>query len=116
MPPRSLGQLSFTGVYPHYVAKATRKGRTQAEVDAVICWLTGYSPEALHGHTEQPIDFRTFFAQAPALHPHWEQVTGTICGVRIEALEDPLDRQVRVLDKLVEELARGKALAKVLRP
>lgn len=107
--------MSFASVYPHYVTKAERKGRTQDEVDQIIAWLTGYSPEQLQAVLEAEIDFRTFFAQAPALNPARTLITGVICGVRVEELEDPLMREIRYLDKLIDELARGKAMEKVLR-
>jgi hypothetical protein len=102
-------------VYPHYVRKVTTKGRTQAELDAVICWLTGYSADALAAQLADRRDFETFFAEAPALHPNVGKITGTICGVRIEAIEDPLMRKIRYLDKLVDELAKGRPMAKILR-
>jgi hypothetical protein len=106
---------SVASVYPHYVTKAGRKGRTRAEVDAVIRWLTGYDQAALEAQLAAGTDFRTFFAQAPAPQPMRTAITGTICGVRIEAIEDPLMREIRILDKLVDELARGRPLERVLR-
>jgi hypothetical protein len=106
---------SFASVYPHYVRKATSKGRTKEEVDEVICWLTGYSPEALAAQIEQKKDFEAFFSEAPALHPHASKITGVICGVRIEEIEDPLMRKIRYLDKLIDELAKGRAMTKILR-
>lgn len=106
---------SFASVYPHYVAKAERKGRTKAEVDEIILWLTGFSPEAFAGQLADQSDFRTFFAQAPAMNPARAQIKGVICGVRVEEIEDPLMREIRYLDKLIDELARGKAMAKILR-
>lgn len=106
---------SVASVYPHYVNKAEKKGRTQAEVDEVIRWLTGYTPDALADHLERRTDFETFFADAPALNPNVDKITGVICGVRIEAIEDPLMRNIRYLDKLVDELAKGRPMAKVLR-
>lgn len=102
-------------VYPHYVAKAERKGRTEAEVEAIVQWLTGYSPEALRAKLDSGADFETFFAEAPAMNPARASITGTICGVRIEAIEEPLMREIRYLDKLVDELARGKKMEKILR-
>jgi hypothetical protein len=102
-------------VYPHYVAKAQRKGRSKAEVDAVIRWLTGYSQDALDKLLADKTDFQTFFAQAPAMNPARDQVTGSVCGVKVQEVEDPLMREIRILDKLVDELAKGKALEKVLR-
>ncbi len=106
---------SFASVYPHYVAKAQRKGRTQAEVDAIIRWLTGYSPEALQAELEAGTDFETFFARAPGMNPARAAITGTICGVRIETIEEPVMREIRYLDKLVDELAKGKKMEKILR-
>jgi hypothetical protein len=107
--------MSFAGVYPHYVAKAEAKGRTRAEVDEVICWLTGYTPKALARQIERKKDIETFFGEAPALHPNAEKITGVICGVRIEEIADPLMRKVRYLDKLVDELAKGRPMEKILR-
>ena len=104
----------FASVYPHYVAKAERKGRTQAEVDEVICWLTGFDGAALRRHLEAGTTFEDFFAMA-TLHPNAELITGSVCGVKVQEVEDPLMRRIRYLDKLVDELARGKALEKVLR-
>ena len=106
---------SFGSVYPHYVAKAERKGRSKAEVDEVIRWLTGYSQAELGRVLEDETDFEAFFAQAPGLNPARSLVTGTVCGVRVEAVEDPLMREIRYLDKLIDELAKGKAMAKILR-
>jgi len=106
---------SFASVYPHYVQKAERKGRTRAEVDQVICWLTGYTPDALAEQIERRKDFETFFAEAPALHPNAVRITGVVCGVRIEEIDDPLMRNIRYLDKLVEELAKGRPMEKILR-
>ncbi len=106
---------SVASVYPHYVAKAERKGRTREEVDEVIGWLTGYGPDDLAVQLEQGTDFETFFANAPAPNPARSRITGVICGVRIEEIEDPTMREIRYLDKLVDELARGKPMDKVLR-
>lgn len=106
---------SFASVYSHYVTKAERKGRTRAEVDQVICWLTGYSPRALAKQIADKKDFETFFREAPALHPNAPKITGVICGVRIEEIEHPLMRKIRYMDKLVDELARGRAMEKILR-
>ncbi|MES5815176.1 DUF2200 domain-containing protein [Pseudoxanthomonas sp. Soil82] len=108
-------QTAFAKVYPMYVQKAERKGRTRAEVDQVIRWLTGYSQAALERQVAREVDFTTFFAEAPTMNPRRGFVTGVVCGVRVEEVEDPLMRQIRILDKLVDELARGKALEKVLR-
>ena len=107
--------MSFASVYPLYVAKAEKKGRTRAEVDQVICWLTGYTAAALARQIERRVDFETFFAEAPALHPNAAQITGTICGVRIQEIDDPLMRKIRYLDKLVDELAKGRPMEKILR-
>lgn len=106
---------SFASVYPHYVAKAERKGRTKSEVDQIIRWLTGFSQEGLEREIAQKSDFRTFFREAPALNPVRAEIKGVVCGVRVETVEDPLMREIRYLDKLVDELARGKAMNKILR-
>jgi hypothetical protein len=106
---------SFASVYPHYVAKAEKKGRTRAEVDEIIEWLTGYSRQALQARLDAGTDFETFFAEAPALNPARTSITGTICGVRVEEIEDPLMREIRYLDKLIDELGRGKAMYRILR-
>lgn len=105
----------FASVYPHYVRKAETKGRTQEEVDQVIRWLTGYSAAALAEQLERGKDFRSFFDEAPALHPNASRITGVICGVRIEEIEDPLMRNIRYLDKLVDELAKGRPMERILR-
>jgi len=107
--------MPFATVYPLYVQKAENKGRTKKEVDEVICWLLGYSPKALAEQIRQKKDLATFFREAPALHPNASKITGTICGVRLEAIEDPLMRHIRYLDKLVDELAKGRPMAKILR-
>ena len=106
---------SFASVYPHYVQKAEGKGRTRQEVDEVICWLTGYDSRALAEQIERKKDFETFFSEAPALNQNASKITGVICGVRIEEIEDPLMRNIRYLDKLVDELAKGRPLDKILR-
>jgi len=108
--------MPFAKVYPMYVQKAERKGRSKKEVDQIICWLTGYDEPGLRRQIEQANDFRTFFAQAPALHPNRSLIKGLICGVRVEEVEDPLMQQIRQMDKLVDELAKGKAMEKILRP
>jgi hypothetical protein len=105
----------FAKVYPLYVQKAERKNRTKAEVDEVICWLTGYDPAGLQRQLEAQADFRTFFAEAPAMHPNCPLITGVVCGVRVEEVEDPLMQKIRYLDKLVDELAKGRKMEKVLR-
>lgn len=107
--------MTVSSVYPLYVAKAEKKGRKKAEVDTIICWLTGYSPKELKDQLKTETNFETFFAEAPQLNPARAQIKGTICGVRIEEIEDPLMREVRYLDKLVDELAKGKVMEKVLR-
>jgi hypothetical protein len=107
--------MSVASVYPLYLAKAEKKGRTRAEVDEVICWLTGYEPDELEGQLHRQVDFETFFAEAPAPNPSRALITGVICGVRVEEIEEPTMREIRYLDKLVDELARGKAMEKVLR-
>ncbi|MGJ5818608.1 DUF2200 domain-containing protein [Paludibaculum fermentans] len=108
-------RMTFASVYPHYVAKAERKGRTKQELHTVIHWLTGYDEKALQQVIEKKVDFETFFAQAPQMNPNAPKITGVICGYRIEEIEDPLMRQVRYLDKLVDELAKGRAMEKILR-
>lgn len=105
----------FSSVYPLYVQKAERKGRTQAEVDQVIRWLTGYTQAGLQRQISREHDVETFFAQAPAMNPASACVTGLVCGVRVEEVADPLMRRIRILDKLVDELAKGKAMEKILR-
>lgn len=105
---------SVASVYPHYVAKAERKGRTKAEVDEIILWLTGYSQAQLDARLADKADFQTFFAEAPKLHPARANIKGVICGVRVEDVAEPLMREIRYLDKLVDELARGKAMEKIL--
>lgn len=107
--------VAFCEVYPLYLQKAERKGRTRDEVDEVICWLTGYDREGLQRQVGRGVDFETFFAEAPAIHPKSVLVTGVVCGVRVEEVEDPLMRRIRQLDKLIDELARGKAMVKILR-
>ena len=107
--------MSFASVYPLYVAKAEKKGRKKSEVDAIICWLTGYSQQELKKQLKKQTDFETFFAEAPQLNPARSLIKGTICGVRIEEIEEPLMREIRYLDKLVDELAKGKAMEKILR-
>ena len=107
--------MPFAKVYPLYVQKAERKSRTKEEVDQVICWLTGYDAAGLQRQIEQGSDFRTFFARAPAMHPNASQITGVICGVRVEEIEDPLMRKIRCMDKLVDELAKGRKMEKILR-
>ena len=107
--------MSFGKVYPHYITKAERKGRTKAEVDEIIFWLTGYNAEQLAEILEKETDFETFFAEAPELHPSRKLITGVICGVRVENIEEATMQEIRYLDKLVDELAKGKAMEKILR-
>jgi hypothetical protein len=107
--------VSVASVYPMYVAKAEKKGRTRAEVDEVICWLTGYGRDELEDQLQKQVDFETFFAEAPWPNPSRALITGVICGVRVEEIAEPTMREIRYLDKLVDELARGKAMEKVLR-
>lgn len=107
--------ISVASVYPYYLTKAEKKGRTKAEVDEVIRWLTGYSQEQLEAHLAAKTSFEDFFAQAPLLNPARSLITGTICGVRIEAIEEPLMRELRYMDKLIDELAKGRPMAKILR-
>ena len=106
---------SFANVYPYYIAKAEKKGRTKAEVDAIICWLTGYTQHQFEGQLKKQTDFETFFAKAPRLNPARRSITGVICGVRVEEIQEPTMREIRYLDKLVDELAKGKAMDKILR-
>ena len=106
---------SFARVYPHYVAKAERKGRTKAEVDKIIRWLTGYSQMQLEAQIEKQTDFETFFAEAPQMNPLRTLIKGVICGVRVEDIEEPIMQEIRYLDKLIDELAKGKAMEKILR-
>ena len=108
-------QTAFAKVYPMYVQKAERKGRTKEEVDQVICWLTGYDRAGLQRQIDRENDFATFFAQAPAMHPNASAITGVVCGVRVEEIEDPLMQKIRWLDKLVDELAKGRKMEKILR-
>jgi len=108
-------KTSFASVYPHYVQKAEKKGRKRKEVDEVICWLTGYSPQALAMQIKKKTDFETFFNEAPSLHPNASKITGVVCGVRIEEIENPLMRKIRYMDKLVDELAKGRPMEKILR-
>lgn len=107
--------MSVASVYPHYINKAEKKGRTKAEVDEIIYWLTGYDAAALQNILDNKIDFETFFAQAPQLNANVSKITGVICGYRVEEIADPVMQKVRYLDKLIDELARGKAMEKILR-
>jgi hypothetical protein len=107
--------MSFASVSPHYVSKVERKGRTRAELDEVLCWLTGYDAQQLAAQIQLEVDLRSFFLGAPRLNPKAQLITGTICGVKIEAIEDPLMKKIRWMDKLVDELSKGRPMAKVLR-
>ena len=107
--------ISVASVYPHYIAKAEKKGRTRAEVDEIICWLTGHTPATLHAELERKTTFEDFFAQAPALNPNRTLITGMICGYRVEEIEEPLMRELRYMDKLIDELAKGRPMEKILR-
>ncbi|GEN68029.1 MULTISPECIES: DUF2200 domain-containing protein [Chryseobacterium] len=106
---------SVASVYPHYIQKAKKKGRTQSEVDEIICWLTGYDQQGLQDHLDQKTDFKTFFEQAPQIHPNVSLIKGVICGYRVEEIEDELMRNIRYMDKLIDELAKGKKMEKILR-
>ncbi len=108
-------KMSFAGVYPHYIAKAEKKGRTKEEVDTIIYWLTGYDEKALQQVLASKTNFEDFFAEAPELNPNVSKITGVICGYRIEDIEDKLMQKIRYLDKLIDELAKGKAMEKILR-
>lgn len=107
--------MKFAKVYPLYVQKAQRKNRTKEEVDQIICWLTGYDQAGLQRQIEQENDFETFFSQAPGFHPNSALIKGVVCGVRVEEIEDPLMQKIRYLDKLIDELAKGKTMEKILR-
>ena len=115
MPGHRIFATKFSSVYPLYVQKAERKGRTKEEVDRIICWLTGYSEAGLQQQLQQESDFETFFARAPAIHPNSSLIKGVVCGVRVEEVEDPLMQKIRYLDKLIDELAKGKLMEKILR-
>jgi hypothetical protein len=107
--------ISFASVYPLYIAKAEKKGRTKAEVDQVIAWLTGYSPKEFKSQIDKKADLETFFAEAPKINPARTLIKGVICGIRVEDIEEPIMRDIRYMDKLIDELARGKAMDKILR-
>lgn len=115
MPRMNIRAIKFAKVYPMYVQKAERKGRTKAEVDELIFWLTGYDAQGLADQLARDTDFESFFAEAPRLHPNRGQITGVICGYRVEEIEDPFEQTLRQLDKIIDELARGKALEKIKR-
>lgn len=107
--------VSFASVYPHYIAKAEKKGRTKAEVDEIVCWLTGYSQDELEAQVGKEVDLEGFYVDAPVPNPSRALIKGVVCGVRVEEIEEPTMREIRYLDKLIDELARGKALEKILR-
>ena len=115
MPRNHIFAMKFARVHPLYVQKAERRNRTKKEVDQIICWLTGYDQAGLQQQIEQENDLETFFAQSPRIHPNSMLIKGVVCGVRVEAIEDPLMRKIRYLDKLIDELAKGKAMEKILR-
>ncbi len=108
-------KMSFAGVYPRYITKAEKKGRTKAEVDEIIRWLTGYTQKKLETQIEKKTDFETFFAKAPKLNPNRKLIKGVVCGIRVEEIKEPLMQEIRYLDKLIDELARGKKMEKILR-
>jgi len=115
MKAENIYKMSFSKVYPLYVSKAEKKGRTKSEVDEIICWLTGYSQDELEVQLEKQADFETFFREAPQLNPSRSLIKGVVCGVRVENIEDPMMQNIRYLDKLIDELAKGKAMEKILR-
>lgn len=115
MTPHRIYSVSVASVYPHYVAKAEKKGRTKAEVDTIICWLTGHTAETLQEQLSAKTNFEDFFAQAPQMNPHRALITGVVCGIRVEDIQEPTMREIRYLDKLIDELAKGKAMQKILR-
>ncbi len=108
-------KMSFASVYPHYISKAEKKGRSKEELDTIICWLTGYDLQTLQQQIDNKTDFETFFADAPQINPNASKITGVICGYRVEEIENPLMQKIRYLDKLIDELAKGKAMEKILR-
>lgn len=115
MPKHQVFAIKFAKVYPLYVQKAERKNRTKEEVDRIICWLTGYDQQGLRQQIEQENDIETFFAEAPGIHPNSSLIKGVVCGVRVEEIEDPLMQRIRYLDKLIDELAKGRPMEKILR-
>lgn len=115
MPKNRVFNIKFASLYPLYVQKAERKNRTREEVDQIICWLTGYDQAGLQRQIEQENDLVAFFAQAPGIHPNSALITGVVCGVRVEEIEDPLMQKIRYMDKLIDELAKGKTMEKILR-
>ncbi|MEH6764449.1 MAG: DUF2200 domain-containing protein [Aequorivita antarctica] len=111
----NLYKLPFANVYPYYIAKAEKKGRTKEELDRIICWLTGYDQKGLQQQLDSKASFENFYTEAPQLNPNVSKITGVVCGIRVEEIEDPLMQKIRYLDKLVDELAKGKAMEKILR-
>jgi len=107
--------MSFAGVYPHYITKAEKKGRTKTDVDKIVCWLTGYNQKELKDQIKKKISFETFFSKAPKLNPNRKLIKGIVCGIRVEDIKEPLMQEIRYLDKLIDELARGKAMENILR-
>ncbi|MDR2376148.1 MAG: DUF2200 domain-containing protein [Treponema sp.] len=115
MEPPKIFKTSFSSVYPFYIRKAEKKGQTKEDVDAIICWLTGYNQQTLQQQIDKNIDFETFFTQAPQINPNASKITGKICGYRVEEIEDKVMQKIRYLDKLIDELSKGKAIEKILR-
>jgi hypothetical protein len=115
MQPAKVFKMTFASVYPHYLKKTETKGHTKEELDTIIRWLTGYSQQQLQKQIDTKVDLETFFAEAPQLHPNVSKITGVICGYRIEEIEDPLMKKIRYMDKLIDELAKGRAMEKILR-
>ncbi len=115
MKDEKLFSMKVSKVYPLLIAKAERKGRTKEEVDQVTCWLTGYTKEQLEDQLQKEVDYRTFFDEAPAMNPHCHLITGSVCGIKVQEIKDPLMKKIRYLDKLVDELAKGKPMEKILR-
>jgi hypothetical protein len=115
MPKHKIYTMPFASVYPHYVAKAEKKGRNPTEVNEIICWLTGYSETGLEDQLEKQTDFETFFKEAPKMNPSRTLIKGVVCGVRVENIKEPIMQEIRCLDKLIDELAKGKAMDKILR-
>ncbi|MEG0086240.1 MAG: DUF2200 domain-containing protein [Niameybacter sp.] len=115
MATNNIYKMSFSQVYPHYIVKAEKKGRTKGEVDEIICWLTGYSQDQLQAQIENQVDFEIFFLEASCLNPARNLIKGVVCGVRVEEVSEPLMQEIRYLDKLIDELSKGKAMNKILR-
>ena len=115
MPTPKIYEMSFAKVYPMYIAKAEKKGRAKGEVDQIICWLTGYSTQSLIKQVHAEVSFQTFFEQAPQMNPNTVKITGVVCGIRVEQIEEPLMQKIRYLDKLIDELAKGKSMDTILR-